>query len=239
MSANNWLNSSNISKIIEENLTYSKTSWLNNSVIENIISNNLNDESVYSSKASTYGYGRSYSNYYDTSYGNRGEYGNSSSGGYYSNYGDGYRADIYNRAGGYDAYGAYGNYNNSGYGNYTDGGYGNYGNYDDYYNYSKTNIYFYWTKNNDGITKMTGSETGLISPWAMAIQVNYLIDLINTYANRNISKVSQGSPLTASKYNEIASALGVANLTAGTKITVQHFYILQTSFNSKGYYKRG
>ena len=237
MSANDWLNSSNISKIIEENLNYSKTSWLNNSIIENIISNNLNDGITYPPKASVYAsYGRSYSNY-TQSYGET-PYSNAGSGGYYDNYGDGYRADIYIEAGGYDAYAEYNNY--SDYNDYSDyDDYNNYNNYYNYYNYSKTNIYFYWTKNNDGTTKMTGSETGLISPWAMAIQVNYLIDLINTYANRNISKVSQGSPLTASKYNEIASALGVANLTVGTKITVQHFYILQTSFNSKGYYRTG
>ena len=233
MSANNWINSPNISKIIEENLNYSKTSWLNSSTIENIISNNLNDGITYSSKTSTYGYGRSYSNY-SQSYGEY-SYNNSGSGGYYDDYGDGYDADIYIEGGGYDAYAEYNDYNN--YGDYSD--YDDYNNYYNYYNYSKTNIYFYWTKNNDGTTKMTGSETGLISPWAMTIQVNYLIDLINTYANKNISKVNQGSPLTASKYNEIASALGVANLTAGTKITVQHFYILQTSFNSKGYYRTG
>lgn len=233
MSANNWINSPNISKIIEENLNYSKTSWLNSPMIENIISNNLNDGITYSSRASTYGYGRSYSNY-SQSYGEY-SYNNSGSGGYYDDYGDGYDADIYIEGGGYDAYAEYNDYSN--YGDYSD--YDDYNNYYNYYNYSKTNVYFYWTKNNDGTTKMTGSETGLISPWAMTIQVNYLIDLINTYANKNISKVSQGSPLTASKYNEIASALGVANLTAGTKITVQHFYILQTSFNSKGYYRTG
>ena len=234
MSANNWINSPNISKIIEENLNYSKTSWLNNSIIENIISNNLNDGIPYPSKASTYAYGRMYDDY-NVYYRDNDIYGNSGSGGYYDDYGDGYNADIYIESGGYDAYAEYNNY--SDYNDYSD--YDDYNNYNNYYNYSKTNVYFYWTKNNDGTTKMTGSETGLMSPWAMTIQVNYLIDLINTYANKNISKVSQGSPLTASKYNEIASALGVANLTAGTKITVQHFYILQTSFNSKGYYRTG
>ena len=90
MSADNYINSSNINKIIEENLNYSHTSWLNNATIKNIISNNLNDKITYPSKTSTYAYGKHYDNYYAGSYGDDDSYNNSGSGGYYDDYGDGY-----------------------------------------------------------------------------------------------------------------------------------------------------
>ena len=227
-------NTKEIKEILQKSLNKTSSSWLNSIDIIKTISDKIGipdsrslllpPSSTFASR--TYGrhYDRGYSNYRysDSSYYSTGGYRD-----YNNNYRDyGYNENIYQESTGYRAYGRYGNYYN--YGDYDD-----YDNYSNYYNY--TNVYFYWTKNNDGTTVMTGSETGLISPWAMAVQMNRLIGLVNKYCGRSIATVSTGSLLTAAKYNEVASALGVSQLSAGTKITVQHFYVLQTTFNSKGF----
>lgn len=228
-------NTKEIKEILQKSLNKTSSSWLNSIDIIKTISDKIGipdsrslllppPSSTFARR--TYGrhYDRGYSNYRysDSSYYNTGGYRD-----YNNNYRDyGYNENIYQESTGYRAYGRYGNY--SDYYDYYD--YGNYSNYNNY-----TNVYFYWTKNNDGSTVMTGSETGLISPWAMAVQMNKLIGLVNKYCGRSIATVSTGSLLTAAKYNEVASALGVSQLSAGTKITVQHFYVLQTTFNSKGF----
>ena len=83
---------------------------------------------------------------------------------------------------------------------------------------------------------MTGSETGLISSGAMAIQVNTLINLVNKVRGTSIGTVTTGSLLTTNLYNQIANAISAPTITANTKITVTHFYNLQQVFNSRGYY---
>lgn len=221
-------NTREIKEILQKSLNKTSSSWLNSIDIIKTISDKIGipDSRNLLPPSSTFArvYDKGYSNYryHDSSYYNTGGYRD-----YNNNYRDyGYNENIYQESTGYRAYGRYGNYYN--YGDYDD-----YDNYSNYYNY--TNVYFYWTKNNDGTTVMTGSETGLISPWAMAVQMNKLIGLVNKYCGRSIATVSTGSLLTAAKYNEVASALGVSQLSAGTKITVQHFYVLQTTFNSKGF----
>ena len=226
VNTSDWLSidSNEIEEEVTDNLIFQNSSWLNNTITTNIIANNIEAPMVYSSRGATPYYIDSnlYEDYTDSNYGNDDAYGNSGSGGYYDNYSDGYDANIYLENGGYDAY--------------AQGSYSDYSDYSDYGNYSKTMIYFYWTKDNDAVTQMTGSETGSISPWAMAVQVNTLIGLVNTHASKSIATVNTNDLLTATKYNEIASALGVANVAVGTKITVQHFYQLQTAFNAKKYY---
>ena len=235
MSANlsNWMVEDTFSTI-ENNLSNEHSSWINSEEANSTISKRtMTSQNPKATAASTFS-ARAYSaSSYDNSYSNYG-YDDSSvcgyyntGGGSYSQYYDeyGYSQDTYIESSGYDAYGA---------------SYSEYSCYSDYYydygNYSKTMVYFYWTKNNDGVTNMTGSETGAMSPWAMAVQMNKLIGLVNTHASKSIGTVSAGTAMTYSKYNEVANAIGAATVTQGTKITVQHFYKLQTTFNSKGYY---
>ena len=213
-------NTQEIKEILQKSLNKTSSSWLNSIDIIETISDKIGipDSRNLLPPSSTFArvYGRGYSNYgyADSSYYNTGGYRD-----YNNNYRDyGYSENIYQESTGYRAYGRYGNYSD----------------YYDYYDYGNyANVYFYWTKNNDGSTNMTGNETGLISPWAMAVQMNKLIGLVNRYCGKSIATVSTGGLLTAAKYNEVASALGVSQLSAGTKITVQHFYVLQTTFNAK------
>lgn len=162
-------------------------------------------------------YGR-YSKTYNDNYHN---YSN------YSNYSNRYNNSIpYSN---YDNYRVYSRYSR----------YSRYRDYSNYSNYSQTRVTFYWTQNNDNVTKMTGSETGYIAPWAMAVQANNLISLVNTYANASIASVSAGGALTATKYNEIANKISAPTISAGAYITVTHFYNLQTYFNNQNYYQTG
>lgn len=142
-----------------------------------------------------------------------------SSGDYYKDWGPGYYNDHYG-----DSYSCYSDY-------------GCYSDYSCYSAYNKTNIYFYWTDANGNI--LATNTTGLMKNYVTAAKANTLINLINTYAGRSIATVAATNILTASKFNEMANALGAATVAAGTKITPEHFVRLQTAFNGKGYYKNG
>lgn len=213
---------------IENNLYYPEPSnWLNTNEAVQTISENTGTS--YNQATPMSGSARAYTqDLYDEGYSNYG-YDDSSVSGYYNTGGykdytntysnDGYSEDVYLESSGYGAYGE-----------------SCYSDYSNYSNYSKIFVYFYWTKNNDGVTQMAGNETGQMSPWAMAVQANALIDLVNTYGKVSIAHVAVNELLTASKYNEIATVIGATSVSAGTKITVQHFYKLQTAFNNKKYY---
>lgn len=226
-----WLADERNVENTSNNLTPTLSPWLADSNYNNNASQNLQitPSSTYSLASSG---ARAYGQYFESSYDAHGDDGSG-----YNNYqysvtsysDDGYA--IYIESGGHDAYG------NAPYSNYSNYSvYYNYGDYSNYYNYSRVLATFYWTKNNDGSTRMTGTETGLISTWAMAVQVNTLINLVNKVRGTSIATVTTGTLLTANLYNQIANAISATTITQGTKITVSHFYNLQQVFNSRNYY---
>lgn len=224
-----WLSENNNDNI-ENNLTPTLSGWLNDVNYNTAVTENLQTTSTYSIASAG---SRAYGQYFESDYDAHGDDGSGYDNYQYSvtSYSDeGYA--IYIEDSGHDAYGRdyYSDYSN--YGDY----YGNYYNYSNAYgNYSQVIATFYWTKDNDGVNKMTGLETGLISTWAMAVQVNTLINLINKCLGTSINTINSGDLLTDELYNEIALAIEAPTITAGTKITVTHFYDLQQIFNSREY----
>lgn len=222
MSVNNngYLNIEANDDAVANNLRSTASTWLNTKESSQVVNSNLSSENYsISLLADTY-YDQGYDNADDPGSPELPTYNNVGSGGYYENYST-YDADIYIESTAYDAYAEGCNY-------------GDYGNYCDAYVEA---VYFYWTKNNDGVTQMTGTETGLISPWVMAAQYNTLVKKVNSATGSKIDRVSYLEFITADAYNAVANVLGVANVSRGTKITVQHLYLLQTAFNGKGYTK--